>query len=97
MSESDIIKITRLQQQMESIDKKVVEGFNSLKELMNSHIESINQKLDNVNQRLDYKLEVVDDKLKDKASKWVENVMIWAGGVIGVLILGALMGTILIK
>jgi hypothetical protein len=32
-----------------------------------------------------------------KADKWVQNVIVWAGSVVGVAIIGALMSLILIR
>jgi uncharacterized membrane protein YoaK (UPF0700 family) len=35
--------------------------------------------------------------MEKKADRWVQNVIVWVGSVVGVAILGALMSLILIK
>ncbi len=38
-----------------------------------------------------------EQAMEKKADRWVQNVIVWMGATIGVTILGALMGLILIK
>lgn len=40
-------------------------------------------------------LTLFEKALEKKADKWVQNVIVWAGSVVGVAILGALMTLIL--
>ena len=42
-------------------------------------------------------LRVIKEICDGKAEKWVEKVLVWVGGVIGLALLGALMSLILIK
>lgn len=68
----------------------------------------INEKLDSQDKKLDSVLTMLDKHIKEeesrykeimdkKADRWVEKVLVGAGSVIGVSIIGALMSLILLK
>ena len=79
-------QIAVLETQMKNIAKQVDDGFTKLEHALELNNEQ--------HEEMFVRFEKAMDK---KADRWVQNVIVWVGSVIGVAILGALMSLILIK
>lgn len=83
MTDTDITKITRLEEQMKNLDEKMVEGFDDIKENI-KRIETV----------INAFMEKSDDKF---AAKWVENGAKYVVGLVFGAVILALVALIIKK